>query len=452
MEENPSNLEGDETTPDSSFDPPGLKSEKIRDAKDWLRERVKKEKWKYMTSAGHDLDDWCAKYETEHAETFSEDELEDVWQTVMSEEEERRKRNGQWFIDQEEITHTIHAYTWDEIDYLEFPTNTWRIKNLLPLEGFVILAGVSGEGKSFVSMEMANALTVPRPFLNDESFPVVGCSVLYIDAEMSKSELQRRGRQLGFSEKREHQLLFVSRNELNLKDGNEDDGYDGDLGKVLAIIEKHEVKVVFVDTLRAVAGGMEENKAEEVRKFFNRFKPLKDMGICVVFLDHLRKSNGPRQSEPQKDNLLASQDKTASVEVLLMLQKKPSEPIITVHQRKNRLGPESASFDIRMYDTSMDADKNHTVLEFVGMHDSAESVIEQAKASALLALEGNDMTRQELIEHVKSETGIGKRSVHVALKALHEGKVVQVEKVGRQHKYSTNTGTTGDVENKSLEF
>ena len=452
MEENSSNLEGDDTTPDSSINPPGLEPQKIRDAKDWFRERIKKEKWKHITSAGHDLDDWCAQYEGEHAETFSEDELEEVWQTVISEEEERRKRNGQWFNDQEEITYTIHAYTWDEIDYLEFPTNTWRIKDLLPLEGFVILAGVSGEGKSFVSMEMANALTMPRPFLNEQSFPVVGCSVLYIDAEMSKSELQRRGRQLGFSEKREHELLFVSRNELNLKDDTEDEYGRDDLGKVLAIVEKHDVKGVFVDTLRAVAGGMEENKAEEVRKFFNRFKPLKDKGVCVVFLDHLRKSYGPRQSEPQKDNLLASQDKTASVEVLLMLQKKPSEPIITVHQRKNRLGPESASFDIRMYDTSMEVDKNHTVLEFAGMHDDVESVIEKAKASALLALKDNDMTRQELIKYVTSDIGVGKRSVHVALKALSESKLVGVEKVGKQHKYSTNTGGTGDVENKSLDF
>lgn len=452
MEENSSNLEGDETTPDSSFDPPGLEPQKICDAKDWFRERIKKEKWKHITYAGHDLDDWCAQYESEHAVTFSEDELEDVWQTVKSEEEERRKRNGQWFIDQEDITNSIHAYTWDEIDYLEFPDNSWRIKGLLPLEGFVIMAGVSGEGKTFVSFKMADDLTMPRPFLNEQSFPVVGCSVLYIDAEMSKSELQRRGRQLGFSEKREHELLFISRNELNLKDDKEGTSDGDDLGRVLEIIKKHNVKVVFVDTLRAVAGGMEENKAEEVRKFFNRFKPLKDMGVCVVFLDHLRKSYGPKQSEPQKDNLLASQDKTASVEVLLMLQKKPSEPIITVHQRKNRLGPESASFDIRMYDTSMEADKNHTVLEFAGTHDDVKSVIEKAKASALLALKENDMTRQELIKHVTAEIGVGKRSVHVALKALSEGKLVGVEKVGKQHKYSTNTGGTGDVENKSLEF
>jgi archaellum biogenesis ATPase FlaH len=427
---------------------PVVESAKIIAAREWLRDEMRKyPQHRYIDSRTYDeFYEWCANY----SEPFYEHECEAIWDTEIVAELDRRKKDGRWYIEQEDLANSIHAYTWDEIDYLEFSANKWRIKNLLPLEGFVILAGVSGEGKSFVSMEMANALTTPRAFLNEQGFSVIGCSVLYIDAEMSKSELQRRGRQLGFSEKREYELLFVSRNELNLKDDTEGEIGGDDLGKVLSIIEKHKVKVVFVDTLRAVAGGMEENKAEEVRKFFNRFKPLKDMGVCVVFLDHLRKGFGPKQNEPQKDSLLASQDKTASVEVLLMLQKKPSEPIITVHQRKNRLGPESASFDIRLYDTDMDPDKNRIILEFKGTHDSVESVIEKAKATALKALEGGDMTRQELLDHVKEETGIGVRSVHVALKALQESKLVGIEKVGRQHKYSTNTGDPGDVENKIL--
>jgi archaellum biogenesis ATPase FlaH/DNA-binding transcriptional ArsR family regulator len=368
------------------------------------------------------------------------EEIDYVWEKVTQKVRERKRVP-------DSDSGGVHVHTWAEIESLEFPENPWRIKNLIPLEGFVIIAGVSGDGKSFISMKMADDITMPRPFLNEPTFKVMGTNVLYIDGEMSKSELQRRGKQMGFSDKREHKLLFVNQDDVNLQ--SED---CNDLSDVMDIVEKEKVGVVFVDTLRAVAGGMEENKAEEVRKFFNRFKPLKDMGVCVIFLDHLRKGYGPRQSEPQKDNLLASQDKTASVEGLLMIQKQANEPLVTVHQRKNRLGPESPSFDVCIRDTDMDPKKNRIVVEFKGMHASIESIIEKAKVSALKALEAGAMTRQELLEHLQKSEGIGKRSAHVALKALNENKLVEVEKIGKKHKFSTKKADIGDDENKNLLF
>lgn len=424
---------------DSDEDLPEVRhptTEEFEKAKDWLRDKMKFINEQYWLEWKKYLREWC---EEQDILPYIENQ-EYVWDKVTEEIREARKARDSG-------SGGIHFYQWEEIESMQFPENPWRIKNLIPLEGFVIIAGVSGDGKSFGSMKMADDITMPRPFLNEPMFPVIGTNVLYIDGEMSKSELQRRGKQMGFSDKRKHKLLFVSQDDVNLQSDESDDLLD-----ILNIVEKEKIGVVFVDTLRAVAGGMEENKAEEVRKFFNRFKPLKDMGVCVIFLDHLRKGYGPRQGEPQKDNLLASQDKTASVEVLLMIQKKAGEPVITVHQRKNRLGPEVPSFDISITDTDMDPKKNRIVVEFKGMHETIESVIEKAKVSALKALQDGDMTRQELIEHVKSSTGIGKRSVHVALKGLSESNLVQVEKVGKKHKFSTNKGDTGEDENKNLSF
>jgi len=410
--------------------------EEIERAKDWLREHLNVVNEPFWLEWRKSFEDWC-----EEQNILPQIKNQDhIWGNVTEEILEKRKVR-------DSTPKKVRVHTWEDIEAFTFPENPWRIKNLIPLEGFVIVAGVSGEGKSFVSFKMADDITMPRSFLNESSFPVVGTNVLYIDGEMSKSELQRRGKQMGFSDKRKHKLLFVSQDSVNLSSEE-----STDLDEVIEIVKKEKIGVVFVDTLRSVADGMEENKAEEVRKFFNRFKSLKDMGVCVVFLDHLRKSYGPRQSEPQKDNLLASQDKTASVEVLLMLQKKADSPVITIHQRKNRLGPEAPSFDISITDTDMNLKKNRIVVEFKGTHQSIESVIEKAKVGALKALEGGAMTRQELIEHLKKTVGIAQRSAHVALKALDESKLVEVEKVGRKHKFSTKRAEMGDVENKNLPF
>jgi RecA-family ATPase len=363
--------------------------------------------------------EWCEIRET----SLDSFDAQNIWESEVDESIEQRKTESE----EDEVV----VYTWDEINKFTFPEDPWRINKLLPLEGFVILAGVSGEGKSFVSLEMANAITTPRPFVDEPQFDVKGTNVLYIDGEMSKSELQRRGRQMGFADARKHKLFFVSQNEVNLSSDERDD-----LGDVMRIVEEEDIGVVFVDTLRAVAGGIEENKAEEVRRFFNRFKPLKDAGVCVVFLDHLRKGFGPKQSEPQKDNLLASQDKTASCEGLIMLQKKSGEGTIAVFQRKNRLGPEMEPFDIAMYDTDMDSKKNRIRLEYFGVHDGHESKLENAKELILDELSQSDRTRKELIKVVQDAMDVGERTIQSALKTLHKNKQVEVTNENRQHRYS----------------
>jgi hypothetical protein len=190
---------------------------------------------------------------------------------------------------------------------------------------------------------------------------------------------------------------------------------------------------------------MEENRAEEVRKFFNRFKPLKDRGVCAVFLDHLRKGFGPKQSEPQKDNLLASQDKTASVEVLLMLQKKPGDATITVYQRKNRLGEEMKPFDIWIHDTNVDPLQSQTILEYGGEHNGYEKKFDAAKGLILESLAVKSLTRQELIEIVGDETGASERTIQGALKELHKNQQVDVKTVHRQHHYSIPTPKTPET-------
>ena len=220
---------------------------------------------------------------------------------------------------------------------------------------------------------------------------------------------------------------------------------EGDLERILTIVEENDVGVVFVDTLRAVAGGMEENKAEEVRMFFNSFKLLKDKGVCVVFLDHLRKASDGRKGEPQKEHLFASQDKTASSEILLILRKQPGDSTITMYQRKNRLGEEMRPFDIWIHDTDINSKNNQTILEYGGEHNGFEKKFDTAKELILESLAIKGLTRKELIEIVGDETGASERTIQSALKELHKNQQVDVKTVQRQHHYSIPTPKTPET-------
>jgi len=82
---------------------------------------------------------------------------------------------------------------WDQLDKEEFPEQSWRINKLIPKEGFVILASISGNKKSWIAMEMAKSISSGENFLNKEEFKTEGANVLYLNAENPKSEIQRRG-------------------------------------------------------------------------------------------------------------------------------------------------------------------------------------------------------------------------------------------------------------------
>src|SRR3989338_11595590 len=104
---------------------------------------------------------------------------------------------------------------WDTFAARPYPEQKWRIKNIVPDAGMVILAGASTEGKTWFAMEMCKAMAFGQPFLNE--FEAQKSSVLYINQEMAKSELYRRGKLLGFDGSYSG-IWVLNRNELNLND------------------------------------------------------------------------------------------------------------------------------------------------------------------------------------------------------------------------------------------
>jgi hypothetical protein len=110
---------------------------------------------------------------------------------------------------------------WEEINKMVFPADRWRIKNLIPREGIVILAAVSGEKKSWVAMSMAQCIASGINFLGNPLFETLPGKVLFIDGESSTSEFQRRGRQLGFDSAGDN--LLILNKELNFYKDTEED-------------------------------------------------------------------------------------------------------------------------------------------------------------------------------------------------------------------------------------
>lgn len=315
---------------------------------------------------------------------------------------------------------------WSVLFNKKYIESRWRIKNLIPMEGMVILASVSGEKKTWIALEMARCISEGKDFLGQQCFVTEGAKVLYVDGENSQKEITRRGKQIGLDPECE-KLFFHPVDDLNL--GNDEGAQDF----IENIVIKEGYEVVFIDTLRAIAGALKEDKAEDVREFFNRFKKLKDLGIVVIFLDHLRKPSNLDGKLPKKEHLLGSQDKSASIEVLLMMKSDSGTNEINVYQRKNRLDKEINPFQIIMEDSDEDDDKK-TVFSYGGEIDSDDTKKEEAKELIYDILsDEHKRTTKEILDILKKK--IGQKNTRNALKELVEEGMLEQEKMGKQNLY-----------------
>ncbi|KKQ34612.1 MAG: Virulence-associated protein E [Candidatus Nomurabacteria bacterium GW2011_GWB1_37_5] len=319
----------------------------------------------------------------------------------------------------------MEIVSWGEFSKKEFPEARWRIKDLIPMEGFVILSAISGEKKTWVSLEMAKCISQGVDFLSTNIFKTEQGKILYVDQENPERDIVRRGKKLGI---KENGNFFLYRpDSLNLNE-------EKVANEFLKLIVNNDIKVVFVDTLRAVAGGLKEDKAEDVRMFFNRFKILKDTGVAIIWLDHRRKPLNFEGKVPKKEQLLGSQDKTASVEILLQLSSESGSDEIRVYQAKNRLDKEIPAFKILMKDSVAEDGIETITLGYDGIIEEDETKKDEAKENILALLRESEKTTKEILD-VLSRQKIGSKNSRAGLKELFEEGKIDMAKRGKQNLY-----------------
>ena len=340
-----------------------------------------------------------------------------------------RKRSeaeyGDELFDEDNLPESV---LWEDLDSKVFEEQSWRINRLVPKQGFVILASISGNKKTWLAIEMAKACVSGESFLGEESFKTEPANVLYINGENSESEIQRRGRQLGLGHKSGPYRLYLSSTDninLNKKEG---------AVWLKAFVEYYKIEVVFIDTFIATAGGLKEDKSDEVRQFFNKFNSLKNSGVVVVWLMHMRKPTNFEGKEPKKEQLLGSQDKTASVEVLLMIHSENGSEQINVYQRKNRLAVEIPPFKIGMKDVVGTGGERKTLLSYEGEIEEQEAKKDQAKDLIVSILEGEGKATNQILEMIKKQ--VGSKNTRSALSELVREGLIKVERQGKQNYYS----------------
>ncbi|MFA5792169.1 MAG: AAA family ATPase [Candidatus Paceibacterota bacterium] len=332
----------------------------------------------------------------------------------------------------------IITISFSDFSKLELPKDRWLIENLIPKEGFITIASPSGEKKTWLALSMAGSIANGTDFLGNSDFKTIKSRVLYIDEEMGDEEIQRRGNLLGLGDT--ENIILSRRNYLNF---NDEEGEQ--IKELFALVERENIKAIFIDTFRSVAGGLKEDKAEDIREYFDKFRPFKNMGVAVIFLDHCRKPTHFEGLIPKKEQLLGSQDKLASIEALIMIKAEEVSGDILCYIRKSRNGKEYLPFRIGMND-EFDEQCQTTKIKLIykGKLEERETVIDNAKRIILdLLLSSPGMKRKEIISTLK-EKHMGTRNISEAIRALEKEGEISFTRVGRENFYKIGENPKND--------
>lgn len=308
-----------------------------------------------------------------------------------------------------------------EIFEMELLENKWIVEKLVPDTGITAISGIPGAYKSWLSVYLAKCLCQQKMVFGE--FAVEKRGVLIVDLENSLRTIRDRLELLGLKD--EEGLYYW-------KGGFSTDDTD-DLKSLKATMEDKKIGVVVFDSLVRIHDG-DENDARAVAAMFKKLKELTATGVAVIFLHHSRKQSfGNRGGAGE--SMRGSSDILAAIDSHLLLEK--TKDGVKVTQTKLRQDEAVRPFSLRVViEGGFD-------FEYLGEVEEVLDKVTQAREEIVGLLRENKITRQEMIESLKSICG--SVTIGRALKGLLAEKVI-AKSVGMNntHTYYLVEDTEGE--------
>lgn len=201
-------------------------------------------------------------------------------------------------IERSQSRDLLQPIDWARFWLTEEPAQDWLVEPLIPAGRQVAVFSEAKSGKSLLALEMAAALATGGPVLGQP--PCAPRSVLYIDQEMTESDLRERLTDMGYGPGDDltrlvyFQLCTLA--PLDRPSGAE---------AMAKLIDVHQPELVVLDTMARVVDG-EENSSDTYRNFY-QFTGLllKARGVSLLRLDHSGKdgARGQRGSSSKADDV-----------------------------------------------------------------------------------------------------------------------------------------------------
>jgi hypothetical protein len=176
---------------------------------------------------------------------------------------------------------TVNIEAWDDIQ--DEPVE-WMIHSILPTKSFSALFGPPGSFKSFIALDMAEAIATGRPWMGNQ-IEQQG-AVLYICGEgFGGMGARIKACQIHHSTPK-GAPIYVIRHQLNLRSSAED--FNALMMAVVQLVETTgiEFQLLIIDTLARAFGGGNENDSDAMGSFITSMGKIQEFLNCALMVLH----------------------------------------------------------------------------------------------------------------------------------------------------------------------
>jgi hypothetical protein len=176
---------------------------------------------------------------------------------------------------------TIKIESWDEIQ--DEPVE-WLIEGVIPVGSFTALYGPPGSFKSFIALDIAEAIATGRTWMGK---PVdKPGAVLYLAGEGFGGIGARIKACKIHHQTEDGAPIYIVRHQLNLRSSAED--FNALMMAVVTLVEQTgmEFSLAIVDTLARAFGGGNENSSEDMGAFITAMGKVQEFLNCALMVLH----------------------------------------------------------------------------------------------------------------------------------------------------------------------
>jgi len=308
--------------------------------------------------------------------------------------------------------HRQTRWTADELLAATFPEPRWAVPGIIP-EGLTFLAGKSKVGKSWLCLQIAQAVATGGRVLDQK---VERGRVLYLaledNARRIKERLQKQKAPTGMD------ITFLTEWPRSLAAGG--------LADLQAEIAQGGYRLVILDTFSRVAGAADQMDVVEMTSVLAGLQRTAQIyRLATVLADHHRKNMG-FVSDPV-DDVLGSRAKSAVADCLLGLYREQGkhEAILSMTGR-----------DVESRELALEWDSLTCCWHLLGeagavRRDTVKGEV-LAAIRELLAL-GEQATNKSITAHLDTDKGNVSRAL---ADLVRDGYIVKADKIGRVQTYN----------------
>jgi hypothetical protein len=317
-------------------------------------------------------------------------------------------------------TYAPRSRTLSTWELLHRPEPVWTVEGLIPWNGFVVLVGRHGVGKTFLAFDLAAHMSLGRSWFGRAT---QATKVLYVALEGFDSARVRAWQD-------HHQTDSLPDLEwrldgINLKSRAEQDA-------LIAAVRESDAKFVVLDTLNRSVASFDENSSADmglVIRFADRLRIEADAGLIVVH-------HSPRDgSNPRGHSSLEGAVDT----VLNITAKNKNQYLLRVTKQRNSPSGETVKFRITAH-----AATGGAVVTAIGPTRELDQLKRNERRLVQFLVQDPVVvpgTHGDLMKRAVTENEMGKSSFNAALKGLVDQEILDRQDDGKGSLYDwTSTG------------